>query len=142
MVLTHKKQPSTKEVTTMMNEGVIVTNGKIEFGRIGYNEETYQECLKMLNKELAPVMSECMELVYSPGAIVTENKMEKFEELYHKCAKRYKELPRSTIGYNGGYVDILCDKESTNAFVTCFSALFRKFKDNFHNPSKIPQFDI
>lgn len=126
----------------MMNEGVIVLNGKIEFGRIGYNEETYQECLKMLNKELAPVMSECMNLVYSPGAIVPEDKMEKFEELYHKCAKRYNELPRTEIGYNGGYVNILCDKESTNAFVTCFSALFRKFKDNFHNPSKIPQLDI
>ena len=124
------------------NEGVIVINDKIEFGRIGYNEETYQECLKMLNKELAPVMSECMHLVYDVDAVVPKDKEEKFEELKNKCAKRYKELPRKTIGYNGGYVKILCDKESTNAFVTCFSGLFRKFKDNFHNPSKVPQLDI
>jgi hypothetical protein len=126
----------------MINEGVIVIDGKIEFGRIGYNEETYQECLKMLNKELAPVMSECMKLVYYSDLIVPENKMKNFEELLNKCEKRYNELPRQEIGYNGGYVKILCDKESTNAFVTCFSGLFRKFKNNFYNPSKIPQFDI
>jgi hypothetical protein len=126
----------------MINEGVIVIDGKIEFGRIGYNEETYQECLKMLNKELAPVMSECMKLVYYSDLIVPENKMKNFEELLNKCKKRYHELPRQEIGYNGGYVKILCDKESTNAFVTCFSGLFRKFKNNFYNPSKIPQFDI
>jgi hypothetical protein len=83
-----------------------------------------------------------MKLVYYSDLIVPENKMKNFEELLNKCEKRYNELPRQEIGYNGGYVKILCDKESTNAFVTCFSGLFRKFKNNFYNPSKIPQFDI
>ena len=143
--------------TTKKRGTTMIRNGKFEFDRISDNDKTYQECLKMLDEELAPVMNECMDLVYHSDTIVPENKIEEFEELWKKCGQRYKQLPYREVGYNSGYylnrygrymknclstAKILCDKDSTKTFVTSFSTLFRKFRDNFHNTNKIPQFDI
>lgn len=110
----------------------------MKFTGIGINDKIHNKSLNLLNKELAPLINECFELSLNEDC----DQDPEFTRLIDKCKTRYKEIPRGYMSYNGGREPYFNDFESVDMFVTCFTALFKKYKNSFNKPKVIPQFDI
>ena len=110
--------------------------------------------MEKLNGELAPTMTEFAALgrrlifigdKFQPCEPPTKSdklKLKKYQDLLSEFEHSFNELPRSSMGFDGGVVQYFSDVEAITNFVNTFKKKFEDFRNNFYNPEIPPQFDI